>query len=269
MKIISFNVNGLRARLHQLHTLITHFQPDVIALQETKVHDHDFPTEIFLQYGYNVYCYGKKQYHGVALLTRQKLLKIQRGLSDDNQITKQRIIIGNISTKIGTVTIINGYFPQGGNVNHPTKFIHKKLFYQNLQHYIKKNYHSNSLLFVMGDMNISPGNLDIGFDKKDQNIWLQQGKCSFLPEEQKWINQLIRWGLIDVFRYIHPRNNHRCYTWFDYRSNNFKINKGLRIDLLLATHPLTIHCQNINIQYEIRAMQKPSDHVPILAEFKI
>ncbi|QOI11023.1 exodeoxyribonuclease III [Blochmannia endosymbiont of Colobopsis nipponica] len=264
MRIVSFNINGLRAHFHQLEEIITRLQPNIIALQETKIQDDIFPILKIRRYGYQTYQYGQKNHYGVALLSQQKPISIQQGIIHSHN--QKRTIKANFSTPSGLLTVINGYFPQGENRNNLIKFTEKQQFYKNMMEYIKYHYNKNSLLLIVGDMNISPCNLDIGIGKKNYNKWLITGKCSFLPEEREWINNLLSFGLTDVYRYMYPQINDR-YSWFDYRSRGFNKNKGLRIDLLLASHPLISFTKDTGINYEIRAMEKSSDHAPIWADF--
>ncbi|URJ23390.1 exodeoxyribonuclease III [Blochmannia endosymbiont of Camponotus sp. C-003] len=268
MKFVSFNINGLRARMHQLNTIILKLQPDVIGLQETKVHDDFFPIKEILKYDYHVYYYGQKKHYGVALFLRQLPLTVIHGLTNDNDLSQKRIIMANIKTSIGILTIINGYFPQGENKNHPEKFAYKKNFYKSFQNYIERTYQDHSLLLIMGDMNISPTDFDVGIGEKNKKRWLTTGRCSFLPEERTWINRLMDWGLIDIYRNMHPQNDER-YSWFSYRSRGFFKNNGLRIDLILATRPLAVRCRNSDISYSIRGMQRPSDHAPVWVDLDI
>lgn len=269
MRFVSFNINGLRAHIHQLDAIIKQLKPDIIGLQETKVHDNFFPVQSIEKHGYNVYYYGQKKYHGVALLLRTLPLSIKYGLNnnDHNHISEKRIIMATINTSIGLLTIINSYFPQGEN-KKSDKFIYKQQFYQKLTHYLQCTYHNRSLLLIMGDMNISPTDLDIGIGEINKKKWIASGKCAFLPEERQWIEQLMQWGLVDVYRKKYPTNNNK-YSWFSYISNGFKNNRGLRIDLILTTQKLAPYCQYSGINYNIRNMQHPSDHAPIWADFNI
>ncbi|AKC60590.1 exodeoxyribonuclease III [Blochmannia endosymbiont of Camponotus (Colobopsis) obliquus] len=268
MRFISFNINGLRAHFHQLEEIIIQLQPDVLALQETKIHDDIFPTSKIANYGYHIYQHGQKKHYGVALICRQKPLTTKNNFISDINTNQARIIMAEFVTTRGLLTIINGYFPQGENRNNITKFTNKQNFYKNLQKFIQNNYDKKSLLLIMGDMNISPHDLDVGIGKKNYKKWLATGKCSFLSEEKEWINSLLNCGLIDIYRHIYPKVNNR-YSWFDYRSKAFSNNKGLRIDLLLASYPLISFLKDSGINYEIRAMHKPSDHAPIWADFYI
>ncbi|CUR53773.1 Exodeoxyribonuclease III [Serratia symbiotica] len=266
MKFISFNINGLRAHLHQLSEIITKHQPDIIGLQETKVHDDFFPLKDINHYGYHIFYYGQKSYYGVAFLIKNKPIKIHYGFKNDKKDLQRRCIIAQITTIQGILIIINCYCPQGENKNNIIKFSAKKQFYQDLQSYIKKKLSKNSLIMVMGDMNISYHNFDIGINEQNRKRWLRTGKSSFLPEEKKWMKNLLNLGLIDTYRYKNPIKNNE-FSWFDYRSNGIKNNRGLRIDLILVTNSLIKYFYDSGIDYKIRNMNKPSDHAPIWAEF--
>ncbi|MFO7705202.1 MAG: exodeoxyribonuclease III, partial [Halopseudomonas sp.] len=125
-------------------------------------------------------------------------------------------------------------------------------------------------LVVMGDVNISPEDADIGIGAENAKRWLRTGKCSFLPEEREWLGKLKGWGLTDTFRHLNPEVADR-FSWFDYRSRGFEDNpkRGLRIDLVMASKGLIDQCVDSGIDYEIRGMEKPSDHAPIWAQFTL
>jgi exodeoxyribonuclease-3 len=268
MKIVSFNINGLRARPHQLSAIMEQHQPDVIGLQETKVHDDMFPLDDVAKYGYHVFYHGQKGHYGVALLSREQPLALRKGFDGDDADAQRRIIMADFMTPKGILTVVNGYFPQGESRDHPLKFPAKERFYQDLQRYVEQNHQDKSLLLIMGDMNISPTDLDIGIGEENRKRWLRTGKCSFLPEEREWMTRLLDWGMVDTFRHQYPDSNDR-FSWFDYRSRGFDENRGLRIDLLLASKPLAETCLTTGIDYTIRAMEKPSDHAPVWAEFAL
>lgn len=268
MKFVSFNINGLRARPHQLAALVEQHQPDVIGLQETKVHDDMFPLADVESLGYHVFYHGQKGHYGVALMCRQQPLSVQRGFITDEEDAQRRVIMAEIPTAQGNLTIINGYFPQGESRDHPTKFPAKAKFYQDLQYHLETQLDPKKMVLVMGDMNISCTDSDIGIGEANRKRWLRTGKCSFLPEEREWMQRLINWGLVDTWRQANPEVNDQ-FSWFDYRSKGFDDNRGLRIDLLLASQPLAARCQATGIDYLLRAMEKPSDHAPVWAEFNI
>ncbi|MAA94757.1 MULTISPECIES: exodeoxyribonuclease III [unclassified Arsukibacterium] len=269
MKIISFNINGIRARLHQLQALIDKHQPDIIGLQEIKVHDDEFPMTQVMAMGYHVYHFGQKGHYGVAILSKQAATDMQYGFPGDAEDAQRRMLIGQYLLANGkTLTVLNGYFPQGENRSHPTKFPAKEKFYADLQHYIEQHHRPDDYLSVIGDINISPVDSDIGIGEANAKRWLREGKTSFLPEEREWLQRLKDWGLIDTYRHLYPDDNSQ-FSWFDYRSKGFNDNRGLRIDVVMATAPLTECCIESGIDYELRGIERPSDHAPVWSVFKL
>ena len=268
MKVISFNINGLRARLHQLQAIIDKHQPDVIGLQEIKVHDEAFPVEDVKKMGYHVYFHGQKAHYGVAMLCKKEPKSVLKGFHTDNDESQKRMISVTLTQDNGRdLTVMNGYFPQGDNINHETKFPYKRQFYKDLMAHLE-NYHTpDEDIIVMGDINISPTDLDIGIGEANAKRWLKTGKCSFQPEEREWLARLLNWGFKDTFRELNPEINDQ-YSWFDYRSKGFVDNRGLRIDVVLATNDLAKRCIETGIDYELRGIEKPSDHAPIWSTFK-
>ncbi|WP_409500312.1 exodeoxyribonuclease III [Mannheimia glucosida] len=267
MKFISFNINGLRARPHQLEAIIEKHQPDVLGLQEIKVADEDFPYDLVNHLGYHVFHHGQKGHYGVALLTKKEPIAVRKGFPTDVLDAQKRMIMADIETDFGVLTVLNGYFPQGENRAHETKFPAKQKFYADLQHYLETELKPENPIIIMGDMNISPTDLDIGIGEVNRKRWLRDGKCSFLPEEREWLDRLHSYGLVDTFRVANPDVNDK-FSWFDYRSKGFDDNRGLRIDLILASKMLAERCVETGIDLEIRAMEKPSDHSPVWATFK-
>ncbi len=271
MKIVSFNVNGLRARFHQLQELIDKHAPDIIGLQETKVNDPDFPLETVTNMGYQVVYHGQKTHYGVALLSRMPPEQVQKGFAGESDDHQRRMIMASYPLSDGRkLRVVNGYFPQGESREHPTKFPNKKDFYANLQHWLESEASPEELLVVLGDMNISPQDSDIGIGADNAKRWLRTGKCSFLPEEREWLDKVKAWGLVDSYRAMNPAVADR-FSWFDYRSRGFEAEpkRGLRIDLIMATETLMKSCRDTGIDYELRAIEKPSDHCPIWAEFEL
>lgn len=267
MKVISFNINGLRARLHQLQALINKHQPDIIGLQEIKVDNDAFPVEAVEAMGYHVYFHGQKAHYGVAILCKMKPVQVQYGFPTDNDEHQKRMIMVTIEDEHGEKThILNGYFPQGENQNHEIKYPYKRQFYQDLNTYLETHHSAEENILVMGDINISPLDLDIGIGEENAKRWLKTKKCSFLPEEREWFAKLMDFGFSDTFRLLYPEVNDQ-YSWFDYRSRGFDDNRGLRIDVILATEKLANKTIDAGIDYELRALEKPSDHAPIWTEF--
>ncbi|MCV6590156.1 MAG: exodeoxyribonuclease III [Marinobacterium sp.] len=271
MRLICFNVNGLRSRLHQLAAVIDKYQPDVIGLQETKVVDEQFPVADIEALGYHVEYHGQKAHYGVCLISKHPPITVQKGFLTDEEDAQRRMIIGTYKADNGTAfTVINGYFPQGENIAHDTKFPAKRRFYADLQSHLQQHCDASEPLIVMGDLNISPQDCDIGIGEPNRKRWLRDGKASFQPEEREWLDTLLNWGLKDTFRELHPDNND-TFSWFDYRSRGFnrEPKRGLRIDAILVTESLMEKCMEAGVDYEIRGMEKPSDHAPIYATFTL
>ncbi|GEN27480.1 exonuclease III [Halovibrio variabilis] len=271
MRLVSFNINGIRARLHQLQALIDTQQPDVIGLQETKVQDSEFPIADVEAMGYHVFYHGQKGHYGVALMCRQAPQEVFYGFPDDEEDAQCRMIGVRLLADDGeAVTIWNGYFPQGENVTHPTKFPYKKHFYGQLARLLNQQCRPDERLAIMGDFNISPEDQDIGIGEANRKRWLREGKTSFQPIEREWLEGIKAWGLNDSYRLCHPHSDDR-FSWFDYRSKGFdrEPKRGLRIDYILVTQALAEHATGAGIDYDLRGMERPSDHAPTWSDFDI
>ena len=267
-RIVSFNVNGIRARTHQLEALIERHAPRVLGLQETKVEDAAFPRELAGTLDRRIHFHGQKTHYGVALLDAGEPENIQYGFPWAAADAQRRFIASHTALADGTpLTVLNGYFPQGENRDHPEKFPNKRAFYADVLRYLEEACDPRGALILMGDMNVAPVDSDIGIGESNRRRWLREGKTCFLPEEREWLRALLAWGLADSFRLCHPEVDDR-FSWFDYRSRGFERDpkRGLRIDLLLVSAPLAERCRDAGIDYEIRAMEKPSDHCPVWVE---
>ena len=265
MKIVSFNINGIRARIHQLEALKQYLDPDIIGLQEVKVADEQFPYEDLEFLNYRFDTHGQKGHYGVALASKPEPLKILRGYATDTDEAQRRMIRGVYALADGTeVTIFNGYFPQGESRDHPLKFPAKEAFYQDLLTTLQSEHSPNDHIVVMGDFNVAPLDKDIGITDDAKQRWLRTGKTSFLPEEREWFQRLTDWGLIDSWRAVNPDIDDQ-YSWFDYRSRGFEDDpkRGLRIDHILVSKPLIERMTGCGIDYQLRAMERPSDHCPV------
>ena len=271
MKIVSFNVNGIRARLHQLQELVEQHRPDIIGLQETKAQDADFPLAAVQELGYRVQYHGQKGHYGVALMSRCEPVDVQKGFPDEEEDAQRRLLTASFALADGgKLWVINGYFPQGESRSHATKFPAKERFYAKLLEFLQQRFSPTGRLVVMGDLNVAPHDLDVGIGVDNAKRWLRTGKCCFLPEERQWLQGLQEWGLVDTFRARNPLVDDG-FSWFDYRSRGFdrEPKRGLRIDLLLASQPLVACCSGVGIDDHIRAMERPSDHCPVWAEFDL
>lgn len=276
MRLVSFNINGIRARLHQLEALVATQRPAVIGLQETKVQDSEFPREAVEALGYRVFFHGQKGHYGVALMCHKTLCpngpeEVFFGLPGDGEESQRRLIGARLRTADGEpLTVWNGYFPQGENVDHPTKFPNKREFYAQLIELLRERHRPDERLVVMGDFNISPEDIDIGIGEDNRKRWLREGKTSFQPIEREWLGTLKAWGLSDSYRVRYPEVDDR-FSWFDYRSRGFEREprRGLRIDYILVTAPLAERVRDAGIDYDLRGMERPSDHAPVWTEFAL
>lgn len=269
MKIVCFNINSIRARPHQLIHIRDNLDPDVIGLQETKVNDPDFPFEEIKEIGYHAEIWGQKGHYGVAILSKKKPIEVVKGFKGDSKDDQKRFIQATFKWKKESITIMNGYFPQGENRDHESKFPKKIKFYDDLEIHIKKLQKKEKNLIVMGDFNVAPTPLDIGIGENNVKRWLRDGKTAFLPEEIAMWNMIKNLGFIDSWRHQNPSED-SIYSWFDYRSRMFDDDpkRGLRIDHILISEILEKKMITTGIDYDARSMDKPSDHCPIWLELK-
>ena len=266
IRIICFNINGLRARPHQLKALKEKYDPDIIALQEIKVSDEDFPDQIPTELGFNYYNYGQKGFHGVAIFSKQPPISVIKGLEGGEDESQKRYIQCDYDTNVGIVSVCNSYFPQGENRKHPDKFPYKDRYYKRITKHIES---LSTNVVLTGDFNIAPNKNDIGMNEDGIKRWLSQGHTAFLPEEIEWYKKLTDLGLVDIWRERNP-NSTKC-SWFDYRSRGFDQDpkRGLRIDHFLLSKDMQEKYINSEIDHELRAMEKPSDHCPVVLDLDI
>lgn len=269
-RFVSFNINGIRARQHQLEAVREVIDPDVMGLQETKVHDDQFPLENVEGLGYHVEYFGQKGHYGVALLSKVAPIFVQKGFPGEDAEAQKRFIHARYEFDGREIDVLNGYFPQGESQDHPTKFPMKRAYYADLMAYIDTLKAEGRSLIIMGDMNIAPEDIDIGIGEANAKRWLKNRKTSFLPEEREWYADLMSRELTDTYRLHYPEST-ELYSWFDYRSRGFNDDpkRGLRIDHILCTADLVEACVDAGISYELRAMEKPSDHAPIWSAFDV
>ncbi len=266
IRIICFNINGLRARPHQLAALKDKYDPDIIALQEIKVSDEDFPASIPEDLGFKYYNYGQKGFHGVAIFSKQNPTNVIKGLDGGDDEAQKRFIQCDYTTNAGPLSVCNSYFPQGENRKHPDKFPYKDRYYKRITKHIES---LDTNIVLTGDFNIAPNRNDIGMNEDGIKRWLSQGHTAFLPEEIVWYEKLTNLGLKDIWRERNPDST-KC-SWFDYRSRGFDQNpkRGLRIDHFLLSKNLENKYINSEIDHELRGMEKPSDHCPVVLDLDV
>jgi exodeoxyribonuclease-3 len=256
MLVASFNVNSLRARLPIVLAWLTKHQPDVLAVQETKVQDIDFPADAFSDSGYKYVFKGQKSYNGVAIFSRSEITEVKFGF-DDEPKDEPRLI----KAEVNGITIVNTYIPQG-YLPESEKFEYKLNWFERLLRFFNENFKPSESVLWVGDFNIAPEPIDV-YDPKSL-----LGHVCYHPEVHKKLEKIMQWGFVDVFR-MHCKEAGQ-YTFWDYRPiNAFKHNLGWRLDHIMATQPLAEKCTACYIDKEPRTKDKPSDHTPIVAEFDL
>ncbi|MDD5327598.1 MAG: exodeoxyribonuclease III [Phycisphaerae bacterium] len=254
MKIGSFNVNSLRVRLPIVLRWLAEHQPSVLAVQETKVQDVDFPTEAFETAGYKYVFKGQKSYNGAAIFSKTKIKNARFGF-DEEPRDEARLI----AAEIDGVIIVNTYIPQGDSPESE-KFSYKLKWFDRLLEFFKKNFKPTDPILWVGDFNVAPLPIDV-YDPKRL-----LGHVCFCPEVTDAFNKVVEWGFVDVFR-IHCSETGQ-YSFWDYRMPNaFARNLGWRLDHIMATKPMAEKCTGCYIDKAPRIADKPSDHTPIVAEF--
>jgi exodeoxyribonuclease-3 len=254
-RIATWNVNSLRVRLPHVLAWLDAEQPDVLALQETKLQDPDFPRDTFAERGYQALHAGEKTYNGVAILSRAPLALVADAFPafDDPQ---RRVL----HARTGGVDVLDIYVPNGSEVGSE-KFEYKLRWLGRLRQYVAGLIDAGGRLAVVGDFNIAPAPEDV----HDPAAW--QGQVLFSEAERDEFSGLLRQGLVDCFRLF--RQEPGGYTWWDYRAGAFRRNLGLRIDHILASRELADLCRGCRIDREPRRRERPSDHAPVVAEFDL
>jgi exodeoxyribonuclease-3 len=252
-KIATWNVNSLKVRLPQVLDWLKAMKPDVLALQETKLLDVNFPLAEINQAGYEVVYSGQPTYNGVAILSRSISSDV---ITDIPKLEDpQRRVLG---VTLGDMRIINLYVPNGESVTSE-KYLYKLNWLHQLQQWLADELKQHPKLIVLGDFNIAPENQDV----YDPDAWA--GQVLFSDKERAAFQALCSLGLVDCFRL--QSQPEKSFSWWDYRMNAFKRNRGLRIDHILASSKLSLHCQRCYIDKSPRASERPSDHAPVVAEF--
>lgn len=254
MKITTWNVNGLRARLVHVIDFLREHRPDVLCLQETKVPDELFPREPLEDEGYNVECFGQKSYNGVALLARHRVEDVFRGLPGEGADAERRVIGGIV----GEFMVLNLYCPNGQEVGS-VRYREKLEWFARLRALLDERYPRDERVAVVGDFNVALEDRDV----HDPEAWREQILCS--TPERKAMREVMAFGLADVLRKHHEEGG--IYTWWHYRAGAAFKDEGLRIDYVLTTPPATEACTAVTVHKELRKKRSASDHCPVTAEF--
>ena len=255
MKIATWNVNSIRAREERLFSWLDREQPDVLCLQELKVQDSDFPIAELETAGYTAAAYGQKTYNGVAILSRSAITNVVRGMGDEVDDTQARLIQADVAG----VRIISAYFPNGKQVGSD-KYEYKLAWMARLAAHLDGLASPTTALVLCGDFNVAVDDADVAFPEK----WHDSVLCH--ADARAALERIRQWGFIDVFRQHNPDGG--VYSWWDYRMLGFPKGNGVRIDHIYATAPMAERCTDARVDRNERKGKKPSDHAPVIAEFR-
>jgi len=253
MKIASWNVNSLRVRLPQVLEWLSENPIDILAIQETKTQDPEFPKQEIEAAGYKVAFSGQKTYNGVAILaktTPKDIITDVKNLDDP----QRRILAATVKG----IRVVNLYVVNGSEVGSE-KFAYKLDWLNKVTAHIKQELQTHKKLIVLGDFNIAPDDRDV----HDPDLW--QGKILCSDKEREAYKKMLALGLTDTFRQFEQEE--KLFSWWDYRGGGFRRNHGLRIDLILASKALSEKCKSSVIDKTPRTWERPSDHTPVMAEF--
>jgi len=253
MKIASWNVNSVRARIDNVLEYVRLEKPEVLFLQEIKTENINFPSDEFKKLGYESYVFGQKSYNGVAFISKIKIDSVKIDFIKDD-LKQSRIICGDIKIKEKKIKLINIYVPNGNPIN-TDKYLYKKKWLDKFLKAVKKTLLTEKNIIISGDFNIIPEEIDV----YDHNKFLDD--ALYKIEIRKYFRELINYGFKDVFRQY--KKNKQEYTFWNYMAGAWPKNYGMRIDHFLVTDNLLENIQTININQKPRGKTQPSDHTPI------
>lgn len=254
MRIVTWNVNSVRARLDRVVTWLKAHQPDALCLQELKVTDDVFPFDAIREAGYEAAVHGQKTYNGVAILAKTAPADVMRGLGDATLDEQARFICATVDG----VRVASAYFPNGGEVDGP-RYPYKLAWMRGVRAWLDANVNPHEAFALTGDFNVALDDLDVA----EPAYW----KDSVLTHDdvREATAEIAVFGLEDVFRKHHPDG--RIYSWWDYRDMAFPKNNGLRIDHVFATAPLAARSTAAWVDRDERSGKGASDHAPVVVEF--
>jgi len=255
MKIAAWNVNSLKVRLPQLLDFLATRQPDVVCLQETKLTDDNFPVAELEAAGYRVVFAGQKTYNGVAIVSRTEPSEVGIGIPgfEDEQ---KRVIAATVDG----VRLVCVYCPNGQSLDSD-KYPYKLAWFDALAAWLKDEVSRYPKLAVLGDYNVAPEDRDV----HDPEAWKDSVLVSE-PERERF-RKLLALGLKDSFRLFEQPE--KLFSWWDYRMMGFRRNHGLRIDHILLSEPLAAACTSSTIDRDMRKLERPSDHAPVVASLTL
>lgn len=257
MRIATWNINGIKARLEVLLTWLAQEKPDIVCLQEIKSVDEAFPRAQIEALGYNVETHGQKSWNGVAILSLIPFDEVTRGLPGDDSDEQSRLIEGVFSVESGAIRVCNIYLPNGNPVD-TEKFPYKLAWMERLIAFSQERLALEEAFILLGDFNLIPTRNDV----HDPDAWW--GDALYRPESLEKFRRLANLGLTDALRAI---TDEPSYTFWDFQSGAWRRNAGIRIDHLLLSPQAADRLENVTVHKDVRGWDKPSDHVPVEGQF--
>jgi exodeoxyribonuclease-3 len=257
MKIATWNINGVKARIDNLLHWLGESQPDIACLQEIKSVDENFPRLEIEALGYHVETHGQKGFNGVALLSKLRFDEVNRGLAGDDEDVQARFIEGVFSTDRGALRVVSLYLPNGNPVG-TEKFPYKLGWMERLERWAQARLALEEPLVLAGDYNVIPE----PFDARHPENWL--GDALFQPESRQAFRRLENLGFIDAFRAVSDARD--AYSFWDYQAGAWQKNNGIRIDFQMLSPEAAARLRSSDIEKHVRAWEKPSDHVPVVID---
>lgn len=260
MKIATWNVNSIKARLDNAVAWLKDARPDIACLQELKCEDAAFPAQAFEELGYNVILHGQKTYNGVAILSKSKAADVRRGLPGDGEDQQARYIEAVYPRGAGIVRVASIYLPNG-NPPDTDKFTYKLRWMDRLRAHAKELLALEEPTVLAGDYNVIPDRIDA----KHPDAWAED--ALFRPESRAKFRSLVNLGLTDAIRQMHG-GARDLYTFWDYQGGAWQRNNGIRIDHMLLSPQAADLLKDARIDRDVRSQERPSDHVPVVIELR-
>lgn len=260
LRVATWNVNGLRARVATILEWLGEFAPDVVLLQETKIQDQDFPRANFEEAGYNLAVFGQKSFNGVAILSKLPLEDVVCGLPEGDEDTQARWIEATVVPGQAALRVCGLYAPNG-NPAPGEKYAYKLAWMERLRRHARKLRESEDAVVLGGDFNVIPQ----GLDANRPQDW--QEDALFLPESRAALRRILHEGWTDAYRALYPDTAQ--YTFWDYQGRAWERDNGIRIDHLLLSPQAADRLEDAGVEQQLRGKPKPSDHVPVWCELRI
>lgn len=256
LKVATWNVNSIKARLERALLWLDKVRPDIVCLQELKVQDEDFPRDEMAEAGYHAAVHGQRTYNGVAILSRSDVTDIRAGMQDDVPDPQARVISG----RTFGIQVVSAYVPNGKEVGSD-KWEYKLDWLSRFRDYASRSFEPDDPVLLGGDFNVAPEDRDVA----NPDRWRESVLCH--EGGRNSLRKLMALGYSDTMRLHHDGEG--PYSWWDYRRLAFPKGDGLRIDHILASEPLSDRCVAAYVDRDERKGKKPSDHAPVIVELEI